>query len=410
MSDRNKNKRDSLSEFIRYQQGKMSVEERNSFERDLQKDPFAEEAGEGFDHLSAEEISADILILSNRIRSKTKVRRRFAYYSIAASIAVLMVISTLYIVINKSNTTKQISENAGIEKPAKTEEKSLPAVAENQKSAEEPAKSEDKKRKEESMQATLADDSQGAGAAEKAEDAEPPVYDSVPEMKLDNINALVAELQPAAPKASRSRAESPGIFSTAGKITSSEDNMPVPGAIVSVKGTNNSVMTDTGGNFTISLPDSSRHTLVANFIGMESKEFAARADSKTDLKLDPDVTSLSEVVVVGYGAKKADNDDYNTPSGYTPPHPAVGKSAFNRYIEDNIIRPDSLPSGQRVVVVLGILVHTDGSLGEIKIVRSPGNVFSSEAIRLIESGPKWKPAMDEGKVIEDEVKVRIVFR
>ncbi len=48
MRDRNKNKRLKFPDFFRYSSDKMSGKERNSFERELQKDPFAMEASEGF--------------------------------------------------------------------------------------------------------------------------------------------------------------------------------------------------------------------------------------------------------------------------------------------------------------------------------------------------------------------------
>jgi hypothetical protein len=415
MTDRNKNKKESLSEFIRYKNGEMSGEERNSFEKELQKDPFAEEAAEGFALISStEDISKDIVTLNKQIRFRTANRKRFIYYSIAASVAVLMVISSVYVIINKNNSTKQIAEATPPEKssPVKEDKPSLttsvPAEmikSQNNKGAEKNLKKEDNKN-----QLTLADATRGAGAGVMVKDSEVYVSDSVTELKMDNISASVSEMKAAVPMAARAKAVTTNLFSTGGKVISSEDNMPVPGAIISLKGTNNSVLTDTGGNFTIALPDSSSHTLTANFIGMESKEFAAKADSKTELKLDPDATSLSEVVVVGYGVRKADYDEAEGPSGYIPPQPYFGKSAFNKYIGDNIIKPDSLPAGQRVVVVVNIIVHSDGSLGEIKIVRSPGKIFSAEAVRLIQSGPKWKPASDGGKLIDDEVKVRIVFK
>jgi hypothetical protein len=415
MTDRNKNKKESLSEFIRYKNGEMSGEERNSFEKELQKDPFAEEAAEGFALISStEDISKDIVTLNKQIRFRTANRKRFIYYSIAASVAVLMVISSVYVIINKNNSTKQIAEATPPEKssPVKEDKPSLttsvPAEmikSQNNKGAEKNLKKEDNKN-----QITLADATRGAGAGVMVKDSEVYVSDSVTELKMDNISASVSEMKAAVPMAARAKAVTTNLFSTGGKVISSEDNMPVPGAIISLKGTNNSVLTDTGGNFTIALPDSSSHTLTANFIGMESKEFAAKADSKTELKLDPDATSLSEVVVVGYGVRKADYDEAEGPSGYIPPQPYFGKSAFNKYIGDNIIKPDSLPAGQRVVVVVNIIVHSDGSLGEIKIVRSPGKIFSAEAVRLIQSGPKWKPASDGGKLIDDEVKVRIVFK
>ena len=48
MSDRNKNKKSLLADFFRYQKDKLSGKERNSFERELQKDNFAREAAEGY--------------------------------------------------------------------------------------------------------------------------------------------------------------------------------------------------------------------------------------------------------------------------------------------------------------------------------------------------------------------------
>lgn len=415
MTDRIKNKKDNLSEFIRYHQGKMSGEERNSFEKELQKDPFAEEAAEGLALISpTEDISADIAALNKKIRSRTANRKRFMYYSIAASFAVLMVISSVYIIVNKNDSTKQIAETVPSEKPTAVKEAqpsvTTPVPAEKIRSQKNEGAGKDLKSEENKKQIALADVVKGEGAAYKVKESELPVSDSAAQLKTENIEASVTGMKAAVPMAARASAVRKELFSTSGKVISSEDNLPVPGAIISVKGTETSVITDTGGNFTIPLPDSSNHTLKASFIGMESKEFTAKADTRTDLKLEPDVTSLSEVVVVGYGIRKADYDEDAGPSGYIPPQPYYGKSAFNRYVEENIIRPDSLPAGQRVVVVLNIIVHTDGSLGEIKVIKSPGKSFSDEAVRLIKSGPKWKPALDDGKIIEDEVKVRIVFK
>jgi TonB family protein len=82
---------------------------------------------------------------------------------------------------------------------------------------------------------------------------------------------------------------------------------------------------------------------------------------------------------------------------------------FNRYIEKNIHRPDSL-TGQRVVVVAVVSVKADGSVNRIRILRSPGPKFSEEALRLIRSGPQWLPAQQNGEKINDSVRVRIVFR
>jgi outer membrane biosynthesis protein TonB len=152
----------------------------------------------------------------------------------------------------------------------------------------------------------------------------------------------------------------------------------------------------------------------------DSKKFEAKADSQAQGKLDSSISDLSEVVVVGYGVKKAEveveveveaeAEKKDALTGYTPATPVNGKSEFDKYIRDNLHRPDSATTGQRVVVVVSFLVRTDGSMDSIRIVRSPGKLFSDEAIRVIKSGPSWNPAKDSGKTIKDEVRVRVIFR
>jgi hypothetical protein len=56
------------------------------------------------------------------------------------------------------------------------------------------------------------------------------------------------------------------------------------------------------------------------------------------------------------------------------------------------------------------VIRTTGTIDSLKVVSSPGDEFATEAIRLIREGPAWKPAEKNGQVIDDEVRVRIVFK
>ena len=120
---------------------------------------------------------------------------------------------------------------------------------------------------------------------------------------------------------------------------------------------------------------------------------------------------------MGYGSTRIRNADTDGAaylvksyqSGYSPPQPIDGKENYDKYIEDNIQKPVTA-SGQRADVVVSFVIRTDGIIDSIKVVRSPGNEFSAEAIRLVRQGPAWKPAKKNGKIIEDEVRLRIVFR
>src|SRR5690554_4612026 len=88
-----------------------------------------------------------------------------------------------------------------------------------------------------------------------------------------------------------------------GRITDAGDNSPLPGASIVVKGTSVGTTTDANGEFSIAVEDANT-TLVFSFIGYESQEIAVGGRSRIDISLTPDIQSLEEVVVVGYGTQR----------------------------------------------------------------------------------------------------------
>src|ERR1044071_5091872 len=86
-----------------------------------------------------------------------------------------------------------------------------------------------------------------------------------------------------------------------GKIID-EKGEPLPGANVLVKGTTMGTTTDAAGSYSLSITDSDA-VLIFSFIGYTSKEVPVGNQTVIDVNLDPDVVSLSEVVVTGYGAQ-----------------------------------------------------------------------------------------------------------
>jgi len=411
MSDSNKNKKTTLSDFLRYQRDEMSGAERNAFEREMQKDPFAEEAAEGFTLLSTEQYSKDLEDLQKRLATRTLQRQKFMFYRIAASVAALMVISTIFILVERNKTTRQHSETIAQVNPIIIEEnKPIREPVVKDIVTEKPVRSQKKSAGKSEREVILNAPAMEEMVSENVDDAAPQKPDSISFQYVKAADVSISSGRLAAPAATMAKEKRASLFSVSGKVISSEDNMPVPGASVFVKGMRTGVVTDAGGNFSITLPDSEKRIFVADFIGMKPKEFEVKKDSQAEVKLDPDLTSLSEVVVVGYGAAKFDAETGDEPAGYIAPKPAVGRSEFDKYIQANIQRPDKSTTGQRVVVVLNFLVRTDGSIDSIKVVRSPGILFSDEAIRLLKSGPSWRPAEENGKPIEDEARIRIVFR
>jgi TonB-linked SusC/RagA family outer membrane protein len=81
-----------------------------------------------------------------------------------------------------------------------------------------------------------------------------------------------------------------------------ESGSPIPGVSVLEKGTTNGTTTDTDGKYTISV--GANATLVFSFIGYTTVEMPVNGRSSLDVSMNPDVTSLQEVIVTGYTTER----------------------------------------------------------------------------------------------------------
>ncbi len=90
-----------------------------------------------------------------------------------------------------------------------------------------------------------------------------------------------------------------------GKVTD-EVNTPLPGVNVLVKGTTTGTTTNSDGLYTLTVPDENS-ILVFSFIGYTTQEVALGNQNEVNVTLQPDIKSLQEVVVVGYGTQKKVN-------------------------------------------------------------------------------------------------------
>ena len=79
-----------------------------------------------------------------------------------------------------------------------------------------------------------------------------------------------------------------------------EKGEPVIGTTIQVKGSGQGSVTDTDGNFSLSVP-AGYNTLVFSYVGMKTQEVAVKPVLRIILQAD---TKLEEVVVVGYGVQR----------------------------------------------------------------------------------------------------------
>ncbi len=87
-----------------------------------------------------------------------------------------------------------------------------------------------------------------------------------------------------------------------GRVTD-DGNDPLPGVSLLIKGTNQGTVTDVNGEFRF--PNVEPNAIIQiSFIGFASQDVAVSGRSHVEVKMQLDVVSLEEVVVVGYGEQK----------------------------------------------------------------------------------------------------------
>ncbi|MEM9829233.1 MAG: SusC/RagA family TonB-linked outer membrane protein [Bacteroidota bacterium] len=117
----------------------------------------------------------------------------------------------------------------------------------------------------------------------------------------DNIHVKSAK-----PKAPQETADVAPPIQVSGKVSSASDEVGLPGVNILVKGGSIGTITDVSGNYSLNVPDEN-DTLVFSSIGYLSQEIPVNGQSTINIELAEDISSLEEVVVVGYGTQKKSN-------------------------------------------------------------------------------------------------------
>ena len=106
---------------------------------------------------------------------------------------------------------------------------------------------------------------------------------------------------------------------------------------------------------------------------------------------------------------KSDEDAY-TVVEEQPEFPG-GERELMTYVKNNLKYPaDCAEEGVQGRVTLSFIVDKDGSVVEAKAMRSPDDRLTAEAIRIIESMPKWKPGRQGGEVVRVKYVMPVTFR
>ena len=88
-----------------------------------------------------------------------------------------------------------------------------------------------------------------------------------------------------------------------------------------------------------------------------------------------------------------------------------GVAELFHYISKNIHYPQKArEKGIQGRVFIGFIVEKDGSLSDFKVLRGIGHGCDEEALRVVQSMPKWKPGMQRDKAVRVSYQIPINFK
>lgn len=85
-----------------------------------------------------------------------------------------------------------------------------------------------------------------------------------------------------------------------------------------------------------------------------------------------------------------------------PPSFPGGQNAWKQYLQRNLNLDLPVQKGGppgKYIVVVEFIVDKEGNLSSVKAMNDPGYGTAAEAVRVIEKGPKWVPAMQNGNKV-----------
>lgn len=88
-----------------------------------------------------------------------------------------------------------------------------------------------------------------------------------------------------------------------------------------------------------------------------------------------------------------------------------GEEALRQYLADSIRYPEqAVADSIEGRVICRMVIHKDGSVSDVEVLRGVHPLLDAEAIRVIEAMPKWTPGKVKGEAVDAYLPVPVVFR
>ena len=127
---------------------------------------------------------------------------------------------------------------------------------------------------------------------------------------------------------------------------------------------------------------------------------------------------LMAFVTLCFGAQAAEmntlntvNDDVVVDNPDVLPEFPGGMEALMSYIGNNVKYPEEACSKKvEGKVIVEFIVKKDGSVADAKVISKTDGQLNKEALRVVNSMPKWKPGRNKGKIVDVRFVLPVLFK
>lgn len=444
---------DLNTDINKYLRGELTPAEMHALEERALRDPFLADALEGAAQITPEKAQADLENLQHLLQKRIQDKRgkEIAFWVWPARIAaglLLLVLSTVVIInlttrksddsLALNNRLSPAAENEDVKEDFKEEPKTTPSpsaiekddgklpvlrqadetastqgpAVQSQKDISSPPSPAIEKELSPTTADVKADDEEVndalAAGEETVEPATPAGALKKSEARRFSVREDESKQKDAAGAASVRPAQDAVLSKriARGQVKSA-NGVALPGVNVMIKGTNLGTITDSGGNYQISLGQD-HSGLVFSHIGFASVELQTVQEARSDIQLHVDDSQRAEVVVAGETGDRAQDNSMTSP--YEMTTPVGGRQAFKQYLEKNLRYPEeALKKKVEGSVTIQFAVDRSGKRSDYVVIKSIGSGCDEEVIRLIRQGPAWMPAKRNNETTRDIVKVMMKF-
>jgi protein TonB len=94
----------------------------------------------------------------------------------------------------------------------------------------------------------------------------------------------------------------------------------------------------------------------------------------------------------------------------TPTFKGGGIEKFRDWVQKRTIYPQiAQDNGIQGKVIIAFVVERDGSVSNVKVMKSVNKLLDDEAVRAIEESPKWSPGLQRGRPVRVRFIITLVF-